>query len=45
MFVLAEPFILLAQALETNLVSFETKMTCSNVHVLTTVCLSKLIHV
>jgi hypothetical protein len=45
MFVLVEPFTLLAQALETNLVSFETRMTHSNVHVLSAVCTTKLIHV
>jgi hypothetical protein len=45
MFVLIEPFTLLARALETNSVSFETGMTRSNVDVLTIVCLSKLIHV
>ncbi len=43
--ILVEPFTLLAQVLETNLVSFETIMTCSNAHVLTTIYLRKLIHV
>jgi hypothetical protein len=45
MFVLVEPFTLLAQVLETNLIAFETKMTRSNAHVLTTIFLSKLVHV
>jgi hypothetical protein len=45
MFVLVEPFTLLSRALETNLVYFDTRMTRSNVHVLSAVCFSKLIHV
>ncbi len=42
MFVLIEPFTLLAQVFETNLISFETRMTRTNAHVLTTICLSEL---
>jgi hypothetical protein len=45
MFGLVEPFTLLAQTLETNLVSFETRMIRSNAHVLITIFLNKLIHV
>jgi hypothetical protein len=45
MFVIVEPFTLFAQALETNLISFDIRMTRSNAHVLIAVCFSKFIHV